>query len=118
MNQLLTMRWFCSKSIVTVHLTFMFRYSQLRYQAIIVWISKSMDKNMPKEFEERFNSRQKRIEMGKTLVKQHENVKTVVRFDRYLSMPSKMETVLVPVILNLLPLGATAVIKVQLNSMT
>ena len=112
------MGWFCSKSIVTVHLTFMFRYSQLRYQAIIVWISKSMDKNMPKEFEERFNSRQKRIEMGKTLVKQHENVKTVVRFDRYLSMPSKMETVLVPVVLNLLPLGATAVIKVQLNSMT
>ena len=88
------------------------RYSQLRHQAIIVWTGDTQpDKILPKEFEERFNSRQRRMEMGKTLVRQHENVKTVVRFDRYLSMPTKPEMMMVPVVLNLLPLGGNAVIK-------
>merc|ERR1719225_2129288 len=86
------------------------RYSQLKHQAIIVWVGDN-DKTMPKEFEERFNSRQKRMEMGKTLVKQHEVVKTAVRFDRYLSMPTKPEMIMIPVILNLLPPGGSAVIK-------
>ena len=86
------------------------RYSQLKLQAIIVWSGEG-DKTMPKEFEERFNSRQKRMEIGKTLVKQHEAVKAAVRFDRYLSMPNKPEMIMVPVVLNLLPPGGSAVIK-------
>ena len=88
------------------------RYSQLKHQAIIAWAGGlGDDKSMPREFEERFNSRQRRIEMGKTLVKQHESVKSVVRFDRYLSVPTKPEMMMVPVVLNLLPLGGSAVIK-------
>ena len=90
------------------------RFSQLRHQAIIVWrdpAAMGADKTMPKEFEERFNSRQKRVEMGKTLVKQHEATKTAVRFDRYLSVPTKPEMTMIPVVLNLLPPGGSAVIK-------
>ena len=49
--------------------------------------------------------------MGKTLVKHHESVKSVVRFDRYLSVPTKPEMMMVPVVLNLLPPGGSAVIK-------
>merc|ERR1719219_2139359 len=79
------------------------RHSQLRYQAIIAWPGEQEEKGMPKEFEEKFNSRQRRMEMGKVLVKQYEMMKTVVRLDIFNSFPARRELVLVPVVLNLLP---------------
>ena len=38
-------------------------------------------------------------------------MKAAVRFDRYLSMPTKPEMIMIPVVLNLLPPGGSAVIK-------
>ena len=92
------------------------RFSQLKYQAIIAWAGPEEDNSMPKEFEEKFNSRQKRIEMGRILVKQHETFKTVLRFDLFRSFPTKRDLVMVPVVLNLLPPGGSAVIKDNENS--
>ena len=87
------------------------KYSQLRYQAIIAWPGDLEEKAMPKEFEEKFNSRQRRMEMGKVLVKQYEMMKTVVKLNMFTSFPARRELVLVPVVLNLLPPGGTAFIK-------
>ena len=92
------------------------RFSQLKYQTIIAWPGDQEEKTMPKEFEEEFNSRQKRMEMGKILAKQYEMMKTVVRLDIYKSFPAKTELVLVPVVLNLLPPGGSAIIKDTHNS--
>lgn len=87
------------------------RYSQLKYQAIIVWVGTRGERNMPKEFEERFNSRQRRIEMGQKLSRQHEMLKSVVRFNRYLSVPMKPDAAMIPIVLNLLPAGGEAVVR-------
>ena len=61
-----------------------------------------------KEFGEMFNSRQRRQEMGVNLKNSYDQVKPVLRLDRALSVPGRPETVLVPVLVNLLPKYASA----------
>ena len=98
------------------------RYSQIRYQAVVVWTGS--DKNMPQvnvllklhtilrrhfqEFSEMFSSRQRRQDMGVSLKSSYDLVKSALRLDRALSMPGRPETVLVPALVNLLPKYAAA----------
>ena len=97
------------------------RYSQIRYQAVVVWTGS--DKNMPQvnvlilhtilrrhfqESSEMFSSRQRRQDMGVSLKSAYDLVKSALRLDRALSMPGRPETVLVPVLVNLLPKYAAA----------
>ena len=97
------------------------RYSQIRYQAVVVWTGS--DKSMPQvnvlilhtilrrhfqEFSEMFSSRQRRQDMGVSLKSSYDLVKSALRLDRALSMPGRPETVLVPALVNLLPKYAAA----------
>ena len=77
------------------------KHSQLRYQTIILWTGG--DRSMPKEFGATFNSRQRRQEMSVGLRAFHESTKAVLRLQRTKSLPPRPDTVLVPVLVNLLP---------------